>query len=60
MSADHDEARNGFCALFLLVATVLVVLGKISGAEWIALVHWIGMMIVASKTAPAASSPSST
>ena len=49
-----DSERGWFVLAVLVAATVLVVIGKISGAEWKTLVMVLGGMLVASKTASGA------
>ena len=39
-----------FCIFLALVVTVLVVLGKLTGADWITYTKWLAITLVASKT----------
>lgn len=45
----HSE-RGVFCVLALVAITVLVAIGKIDGATWIAFAKWLALALVASKT----------
>lgn len=43
--------RGVFCVFVVLVALVLTIIGKITGAEWLSFVKWIAIPLVISKTA---------
>lgn len=46
--------RGFFCLLVLLSATVLAVVGAITGQSWLDFAKWLTLALVASKTATTA------
>ena len=50
-----------FALVIIVLAAVLLLVGKLTGAEWVDVVQWLGVAIVAGKSAQAVvSSASST
>jgi hypothetical protein len=45
-----ESERGIYCVFVLLTATVLVVVGSITGQSWMDLAKWIGLTLVGSKT----------
>lgn len=42
--------RGIFCLLLLVVGTLLVFLGRLSGSDWMQYTEWLAVTFVASKT----------
>lgn len=42
--------RGVFAVLLVLTITLLVVLGKLTGQDWLAFAKWIAITLIASKT----------
>ena len=49
-----DSERGIFCVLLLIAATVLVIVGSISGQSWLDFMKWVAVTLVISKTATTA------
>jgi len=49
-----ESERGVFCLLVLAAATVLAVVGTITGQSWLDFVKWLTITLVASKTATGA------
>ena len=43
--------RFWLCCAICLVASILLVLGKLSGAEWVSVVTWLGGLYIAGNVA---------
>jgi hypothetical protein len=45
-----NSERGVLCLALIFAVTVLVILGKITGADWLTYTKWIAITLVASKT----------
>ena len=49
-----DSERGIFCILVAVAATVLVIVGSITGQNWLDFMKWLSVALVTSKTATTA------
>lgn len=45
-----NSEHGALCVALVIASTILVVVGKITGADWLAYTKWIAVTLVASKT----------
>jgi hypothetical protein len=45
-----SSERGTFCLALLITVTLLVIIGKITGIDWLTYTKWIALTLVASKT----------